>query len=984
MLSVLIRISIALWAVFSSYAWSVNACGNVNALASPSERSRHYSQDKFVLSPEEKAWIKAHPVVRVVITDSYAPYAFVDNHENFNGISSDLFTIIRIFTGLSFTVSTKNNVNDMVDKLKTGQAEMIGAIAPDNRYRDDIFYSKYWQRNDYVLLAARQTDAPQQLSDIAGKKLAIREGSPASACIRERYRDVNLVEADNASQAVALLLDGEVSGAVTTLKNAQYQIKTYGEARLTYTPVLPDMQSYLAFGIARQDPELLSIVNKVLDVVSNNGIENLNKSWDADKLVAGGSIWRTWHQNFLKITLGACAFILFSLFWGIYLRKQYLVCKYARQAISENLRFMNVIMNGVPAPIYVRDRNGILISCNDSYLAALGLEREAVIGRDIQAVPLQRPTATKFHADYLQVMSEGKPLMGDRVLSFHNPALDKTVFHWIMPYYDGLNAISGVYCGWYDITERQKLVDELKNARACAEEANKAKSTFLSTMSHELRTPLNAIIGILELTLKNKRQAKNDAALLEVAFEAASGMVELVGDILDISRIETGHLALEAEAADISALTQSVMRIFQGPASQKQLRLLLSCDGENSAKLMIDPLRYKQILSNLISNALKFTQKGEVRVRLHLEASNAQEKRVSVTVTDTGPGIAREDQQKLFAPFSQLSSPHANARQGAGLGLVISRALCEKMGGQLQLESVPGLGTQVSFTLTLPVAPQEAETSVDEKSPAAVNERQSGLRLLIVEDYKPNRMLLKQQLQFLGHQVDEATNGKEGYTQWANGGCYDAMIIDCNLPELNGCELSQNIRQHERAQHLNATVLIGFTANARAEAMENCLRAGMNDCLFKPASLEQIMYVLEKHCQQPSATMPAQSGKNHDIRKSVEAMVGGDIAVALSFLQEVRRQLQQDAHALAEIALRRERAGLADMAHKVKGLARILGHQTVAACCDEIESLTEAQDEAAGFSLDALRQLERAIGAFAAEVEQLCADMAQSLAVQTR
>ncbi|MFH8132604.1 ATP-binding protein [Pantoea osteomyelitidis] len=981
MLSVIIRIGVALWALLSFHVWSAAPCANFNPLAPLPDSSRHYSQDKFILSPEEKAWIQAHPVVRVVITDSYAPYAFVDNHENFNGISSDLFTIIRIFTGLSFTVSTTQSANEMVNKIKTGQAEMIGAITPDNQYRDVVAYSKYWQRNDYVLLAASQPDAPQQIADVKGKKLSVREGSPAAACIRERFRDVQVVEADNASQAVDLLLDGKVSGAITTLKNAQYQVKNYGEARLKYTPVLPDMQAYLAFGIAKNDPELLSIVNKVLDVVSNNGIENLNKSWDADKLVEGGGIWRTWHQNFLKITLGSFTFILFSLLWGIYLRKQYLACKYAKQGISENLRFMNVIMNGVPTPIYVRDRNGALISCNNSYLEALGLKGDAVIGRDIQAVPLQWPIAKVLHADYLQVMSEGKPLMGDRTLSFQDPAFDRTVFHWIMPYYDGQGEISGVYCGWHDITERQKLMDELEDARARAEEANKAKSTFLSTMSHELRTPLNAIIGILELTLKNKRQEKSDAELLGVAYEAASGMVELVGDILDISRIESGHLALEREAADISALTQSVMRIFQGPATQKQLRLSLRCDGENNAQLLIDPLRYKQILSNLISNALKFTSEGEVRVSLSVQAENRHESEVTVTVTDTGPGISQRDQKKLFAPFSQLASSCANARQGAGLGLVISRALCEKMGGQLQLESVPGLGTRVSFTLTLPVAQEEINKT--EQTLTGVEENKPGLRLLIVEDYKPNRMLLKQQLQFLGHQVDEATNGNEGYSQWANGEGYDAVIIDYNLPELNGCELSRKIRQQERAQHLSATVLIGFTANARAEAMEKCLEAGMDDCLFKPASLEQIMHILEKQCQQPSVAIPVPDSKTQNIRKSVETMVGGDMQVALSFLQEVRQQLQQDNQALAEIALRQERNELADLAHKVKGLARILSHQAVAACCDEIEQLNETQSERDGFPLHALHQLEDAIAAFAAEVEQIRAEMAQALTAQT-
>lgn len=220
----------------------------------------------------------------------------------------------------------------------------------------------------------------------------------------------------------------------------------------------------------------------------------------------------------------------------------------------------------------------------------------------------------------------------------------------MLPYKDSDGAVIGMIAGWIDISERQLLL-------GMVQEANRAKTTFLATMSHEIRTPMNAVIGMLELTLKKADQGVLDRFAIEVASSAAHGLLDLIGDILDIARIESGKLSLTPERANLRELVTSLARIFEGLAEQKHLQLLLDLDVEADCDVLIDPLRFKQIVSNLLSNAIKFTTEGEIRLTLKvLPASAEKQLCIRLRVEDSGMGISSEDQQRLFSPFSQASN----------------------------------------------------------------------------------------------------------------------------------------------------------------------------------------------------------------------------------------------------------------------------------------------------------------------------------------
>lgn len=365
--------------------------------------------------------------------------------------------------------------------------------------------------------------------------------------------------------------------------------------------------------------------------------------------------------------------------------------------------------------------------------------------------------------------------------------------------------------------------------------ATLAKTHYLAMVSHEIRTPLNAILGILELQIAQTQHAQ---PMLEVAHDAAKDLLALVGDVLDMSRIESGHMPLEPSAQELVSLTRAVVLLFEEASEQKQLALRFSVVGGARCPVLIDPWRYKQILSNLVSNAIKFTREGEIRITLSHQITDAQRVVVSLSVTDTGPGIAPEYQARLFTPFAQFGPNEDGARNGSGLGLAICRALCELMAGKLTLNSMPGKGTCVTLQLTLP--PSQEPCPVQRSLPAIPVSTVKGRRVMIVDDYRPNLLLLRHQLELLGHQVIEAQSGEEALATWHAHKPFDYILMDCNMPLMDGFTLAKTIRLQEQQQAISRATLLGFTAIAQQEIIEQCQQAGMDGCLFKPCSQQEI------------------------------------------------------------------------------------------------------------------------------------------------
>lgn len=900
--------------------------------------------NSITLTAREEHWLRQHPRPVLVVDSSMAPFTFFDNMGKLHGIVPDLLELVEKKTGLRFEIrNTSSTILGALDQLVLGEADLLGAIGITHEHIDKVQFSRPYLSNSLVVLVRESDETTHDLADLNGKTLAVVKGLKVIDDLKRNHPEIELVLIDNLSEGLDLVTAGKVDSFLHTMIGANFMIShRYPDLRVATT--VGDEPEHFAMAVSRNNPELLSILNKGLLSIPPNEISTLVNRWYADPR-AGIAFW-DYSRTLIWLTIIGGLLLVMFFTWNAFLQIKIRNRQRAAKRLYDQLAFKRALLDGIPYPICVRNREGLLMACNRSYLDNMQMDPENAYGTRITDGNWISPNqAQDIHNEYLSVVKQELPCFADRPLTIGEHQLE--VYHWTIPYRNSDGEIVGLITGWVDITERERLHRQLQEAKDLADEANRAKSTFLATMSHEIRTPMNAIIGMLELVLKCSDSAGWERDSIEIAHESAKSLLLLIGDILDIAKIESGRLALSPERASLTDLVNSVARVFEGLARQKGIELLATISPVDNDQVLIDPLRFKQILSNLVSNAIKFTEQGQVYVRLdmHEDAEHPSRLHVTLVVEDTGIGISKSYQHQLFQPFIQV--PKNDGASGTGLGLAICRKLTDMMNGRIRLESVPGQGTKVTVSLLLQLLKPlpKVKKLVPQTEVVMIP-----LSVLVVDDHTPNRLLLSQQLNYLGHRVETAEDGQRALQKWREGH-FDLVITDCNMPIMNGYELAHSIRQEERKKGMKPSVVIGYTANAQPDEVDRCLQAGMNDCLFKPISLDNLLNRLLTIMNLPGEVQPAQGDQLTQKRASMvetlktfnlnalDELAQGNTGLVKTLLDEIVRTNDADMETLCELLNDRDWKKLGEYAHRIKGGARLVDAQQLEAACSQLEDV---------------------------------------------
>ncbi len=386
-------------------------------------------------------------------------------------------------------------------------------------------------------------------------------------------------------------------------------------------------------------------------------------------------------------------------------------------------------------------------------------------------------------------------------------------------------------------------------SKEAAEVANRAKSEFLANMSHEIRTPMTSILGytqLLEITNLDDTQREH----VQRITQSGETLLAIINDILDLSKLEAGKLELDASEFDLKEVIQRLIWIFQPKATARGLTFTAVVAPDIPRRLIGPMNRLHQVLTNLLSNAIKFTVSGRVSLTVENQTHSGEDAktRLHFRIQDTGIGIAPADQARIFEPFTQADTSSTRRFEGTGLGLTICRKIVQLMDGDIGVESTFGQGSTFWFTIALkqpnrPTTHQFSAASTHSRSAAQSSPVARSTRILVVEDVEINQQLLVQMLKFLGYTADVASNGREALVKLAEH-VYDIVLMDCQMPTLDGYEATQQFRQYEKSQH--RTVVIGVTARAMVGDRKKCLEAGMDDYLSKPIKIEDLRALLER------------------------------------------------------------------------------------------------------------------------------------------
>jgi|GEM_PF-520208 len=626
-------------------------------------------------------------------------------------------------------------------------------------------------------------------------------------------------------------------------------------------------------------------------------------------------------------------------------------------------KYRNIIVN-MNLGLVETDQQGIVQYANQRIVEMSGFAVDELVGRN--------PVELFIAPEYRQTAEEHIRLRSSGISDLYEVQArtrDGEIRWWVIsgaPIFSEEGQFIGSVGIYLDVTEQKQLERELEIARDKAEDSSRSKEAFLANMSHEIRTPLNAIIGMVREFSREKLPPRQ-AVYMKNAGTASRHLLSIVNDVLDISKIEAGQLQLDSRPFSLRDVINDAIAIEKPSANDKMLDLRAIVSDEVAPAYLGDPGRIRQILVNLLSNSVKFTQQGSITAECKVTARHDSSHDLMITVTDTGIGMDESYLSRIFDKFSQEDAAVSRRVGGTGLGMRITYELVQRMNGHITVNSKKGIGTTVTITLNLEFLDQFDLGRAD--SPR-VYDRLNNVAALLVEDSDMNRLVATSALEHFGIKVTEAVNGAEAIEKLKQQS-FNIILMDLQMPVLDGLGATRIIRQELLLQ----TPIIALTANAFKSEIERCLQAGMNDYITKPFEEEVFLSVILKNlgdaspAPSPGGEGPqnAPEGKRYDL-SPLEKISGGDKETIRQVVRLFIKQTPEAVDQIKKAYANSELDAVAKTAHRIKPTIDLLGISRSAQDVRAVESL--AKEGAVGADLEA------AIGRLETELHSVVAELA--------
>lgn len=798
------------------------------------------ADERIQLTPNEQIWLTRHKKIRYAGDPDWLPFEGFDSKDRYTGMVADYLNILERKLGIEIEIIKTDTWQETLDKFAAGEVDMISETI-DSTLTQKHSFTRGYLTNPIVILSNENKSYIDSMEELSSQRVGIIKDYGYAPRVRNEYPNLNYVEVNSIEDGLMALSAGNLDFLLATLGNATFQMAELGYNNIRIVGKTGH-KTQLGFLVNGNFEQLVPILNKALTNITQKQHKAILDSWGKSSIVTKTDYSLIWKVVAFFLFVAVIAWL-----WIHFLSKEITKRKASENSLQiANNRFKlaaeaaSLGLWQFLVPIDKTKSPDVVIDERTYQLYDFQADETADWDTWLQRIHKNDRGNVRNFVLELAYSRSKKPLQGEFRIFLPSGEM-RHIYSALMveDSHENQEIINLVGVSW-DITEEKETQSSLRKAKIEADNANQAKSEFLSNMSHEIRTPMNSIIGFTEL-LDERIEDHRLKAFIKTIKSAGNSLLSIINDILDLSKIEAGKLEIINEPSDIHALMDDISQIFMMRVREKNLDLILEVSPSIPSSLLIDETRLRQILFNLIGNAVKFTEEGYIKIKAESENKDDIRSKLDLVIhiQDTGVGISEAETDKIFHAFEQSSGQSVKKYGGTGLGLPISLRLAKMMGGEVTLDSEPGNGSTFSLRLkSINVSTFEhdklEETKLDYK---ALNFKPC--HILIVDDVEDNLKLLTSNFHEKGIKTSSATNGLEA-VELAQQNKFDLILMDIRMPIMDGYEAAEKIKVFSN------TPIVALTASVMVDEFERRKRDLFNGYLRKPVLRNELFKELSR------------------------------------------------------------------------------------------------------------------------------------------